>query len=259
MKNLIRHFTILAFLGLTLKLPSASAHDLVLIPAGPQRLTLEFGHPAEYQAPDPERLIRLDAWVAGGDRPASIMHGVVKSPGDHSTLDLQPFSSGNAIQIVCGEYDNGYWVTLTGGRHFNTSKLHMPKAIDSGAFFKFGKALFPAASTAGAFHRRLGEQLEIVPAADPFLVHPGQTLPVIVLYEGKPVAGIGVEIGDGKTQIKEENIPRYKTDRQGVARLPIGHAGLQVIAVDYRRPPLVPRLSDHDDYDASLVFVLPDN
>ena len=80
-----------------------------------------------------------------------------------------------------------------------------------------------------------------------------------MLYEGKPIVGIGVEIGDGKTQMNEEDIPRYKTDSQGVAHLPISHGGLQLIAVDYRTPPLVPQLSDHDDYGASLVFLLPEH
>lgn len=258
MKNLIRHVTILAILVLGFKWPTADAHDLVLIPTGPQSLTLEFGHPAEYRAPDPERLIRLNAWMAGDNQPTSIISGLVKSPADHSTLDLEPFSAGHAVEIIWGQYDNGYWVTLPGDKHLNTSKVHMPNATDSGAFFKFGKVLFPVASADATFGRRLGEQLEIVPVADPFQVHPGQKLPVTVLYEGRPVAGIGVEIGDGKTQIKEEDIPRYKTDSQGIARLPIDHGGLQVIAVDYRTPPLVPRLSDHDDYGACLVYFLPE-
>ena len=163
MKTLISRFTILAIIILAVNSPSTYAHDLVLIPAGPQSLTLKFGHPAEYQAPDPERLIRLNAWIAGSEHPALIIDGLVKSPSDHSALNLRPFSAGHAVEIVWGEYDNGYWVTLPGGKHLNTSKVHMPNAADSGAFFKFGKALLPAAGPDGTFGRKLGEQLEIIP------------------------------------------------------------------------------------------------
>jgi uncharacterized GH25 family protein len=53
----------------------------------------------------------------------------------------------------------------------------------------------------------LGQQPEIIPQTDPFKLKPGEKLPVKILFEGKPIDAIGVEIGDGKTKMKEENIP----------------------------------------------------
>ncbi|MGP8201091.1 MAG: hypothetical protein ACLQU4_16495 [Limisphaerales bacterium] len=53
-------------------------------------------------------------------------------------------------------------------------------------------------------------------------------MPVQALYEGKPLAGVGLEIGDGKTKMKEEDIPRYQTNEQGIAQVPITHGGLEV-------------------------------
>jgi nickel transport protein len=217
-------------------------------------LILELGHPAEYSFPEPDRLIQLNVWMTGNEKPVSLLSGVTKSSTDHTVLDLRAFIAGRSVAIVSGQYDNGYWITLPGDQHFNTSKLHIPGAIDSGAFFKFGKALFPSVSVNDGYDRKLGELLEIIPLEDPFKVHPNQKLPVEVLYMNKPLPGVGVEIGDGRTKMKEEDIPRFKTDARGIALVPISKPGLQIMAVDYRTPPRSPQLSDHDDYSACLVF-----
>ena len=39
----------------TLESFTAYAHDLILIPTGTQVLTMKFGHPGEYEAPDRDR------------------------------------------------------------------------------------------------------------------------------------------------------------------------------------------------------------
>ncbi|MGH7837946.1 MAG: hypothetical protein ACREQC_08995, partial [Candidatus Binataceae bacterium] len=64
-----------------------AAHDLVLIPAGPNTLTLKFGHPQEYEAPNREKLIKLDLYLAGDEPPVSILSGVTKSTADYPTID----------------------------------------------------------------------------------------------------------------------------------------------------------------------------
>ncbi|HZP44393.1 MAG TPA: DUF4198 domain-containing protein [Candidatus Binataceae bacterium] len=241
---------------LTLGAGAARAHDLVLLPEGRERVTVKFGHPQEYAAPDAEKLIELMGYFAGGGAPVSLLSAVGGATADHVTVDTGRYGKGHELLLVWGEYDNGYFASDAAGRYFNTSKLHLPAARDSGAFFKFAKAIFPAAEAGGEFSRVLGEELEIIPQSDPFKTAPGAELPVKVLYRGKPLAGVGVEIGDGQIRIAEAAIPRYQTNPAGIARVPIGKAGLKIIAVDYRTPPRFPQLSDHDDYGATLSFVL---
>ena len=48
-----------------------------------------------------------------------------------------------------------------------------------------------------------------------------------------------------------------QTDVSGIAKLPIQHGGVQIIAIDYKAPPTHPDLADHGDYSASLTFELP--
>ncbi|HEY0789965.1 MAG TPA: DUF4198 domain-containing protein [Chthoniobacterales bacterium] len=52
------------------------------------------------------------------------------------------------------------------------------------------------------------QQLEIIPQSNPFKVKPGDKLAVNVVFGGAPLAGAGVEIGDGKTKMTEADIPR---------------------------------------------------
>jgi nickel transport protein len=132
----------------------------------------------------------------------------------------------------------------------------LPEAKDAGHYLKFGKGLFQAVGE--NFNRVVGQELEIIPQNNPFKLKPGEKLAVKVVFGDKPLAGVGVEIGDGKTKMKEEDIPRYQTDRDGIAELPIDHRGLQLIAIDYKTPPTHPDLADHDDFSASLVFVIPE-
>jgi len=246
---------ILAFVAATMSAVSASAHDLVLIPDGPKTLTMKFGHPPDYEAPDPEKIFLLDAYATNDNTSISLLSAVTKGNGEHSTLNMAGLTGERSIAIVAGEYDNGYFASVTKNKYFNTSKLNLPKATDSGYFLKFAKSLYPLAAK-GGFDRVLGQQLELIPQSDPFAVRPGQKLPVRVLFRSQPLAGVGLECGDGVTKIKEVDIPRYKTNTEGIALIPIEKVGLQIIALDYQTPPRFPALSDHDDYGASLTFIV---
>ena len=82
-------------------------------------------------------------------------------------------------------------------------------------------------------------------------------LPVAVRFNGKPLVGAGVEVGDSVTGIPEDKIARYRTDAKGVARVPIGKTGWTVVGVDHEEKSPLPRLADQEKYTATLVFQLP--
>ena len=234
---------------------AARAHDLVLLPQGDGAVVIRFGHPGEYEPADLPRLVRLDAYPEGQARAVSLLEAKPMRTGvDWLEENLSQCTGGHAVGMVTGEYDNGYWISVAPGKYFNTSRVVLPAGKDAGHYLKFGKGLFPAVGE--DFNRVVGQQLEIIPQRDPFKVKPGEKLPVKVIFEGKPLAGAGVEIGDGKTRMKEEDIPRYQTDRDGVVELPISHGGLQLIAIDHQTAPLHPDLCNHDDYSASLAFLI---
>ena len=103
----------------------------------------------------------------------------------------------------------------------------------------------------------MGYPLEIVLLADPAAKKPGDSLPVRVLFQGEPLSNIGVERTDGIMPIKEEDIPRFTTDKDGVALVQIPSAGPQLLAVDYKvSPSKTPELAKADLYNATFSFVV---
>jgi nickel transport protein len=230
------------------------AHELVLLPQGKDDVLIRFGHRGEYEPADLHKIFRLDAYVEGQPEAVSLLD-LKPEKADVDWLDrhLTESTGGKAVTMVTGSYDNGYWTSVTKGTNFNTSKILLPNGHESWHTMKIGKGLFPAIGK--NFNLVTGQPIEIIPQSDPFKVKPGETLPVKVLFQGKPLEGIDLEIDDGKTKMKEE-IPRYKTDADGIAQLPITHGGLQLITTEYEARPLHPDLCDRDAYNASLAFTI---
>ena len=78
-----------------------------------------------------------------------------------------------------------------------------------------------------------------------------------VLFRGQPLAGAEVERGDGLTPVKEDELPRFKTDADGVATIPLPKAGPVLLAIDHRvAPSETPDLAAVDLYNATLWFAL---
>ena len=158
--------------------------------------------------------------------------------------------------LLTAQYDNGYWVKTESG-YRNTGKREFPEADESLYSTKFAKALVSLEQLAPtAYARVLGHRLELVPQDDPFRVPVGGTLHVLVLFEGKPLEGVGVELGDGVTPQKEADIPRYRTNGEGIAEVPIRKPGLQVIVVDHTAPSRHPDLAAKEQMAATLSFVV---
>jgi len=248
-------------LGLWIVLASAGtslalAHDIVLFPemkGTNLRVIAKFGHPGDFSPARLGSLVDLDAYSPDGKRIDCLKD--MKEDGGYPSWDgrnsLQP-----GTWLFATRYDNGFFVKMPDGRTVNTVKLEAPDAVTAIRAFHFGKALFAISPAGPGFDRIVGHRLEIVPQENPFLVKVGGELLVKVLWEGKPLAGVGVEIGDGVTPMAEDAIPRYPTDSAGLVRVPIKGSGLRVVAVDYRVPSVAPTMATQDSYSATLVFTL---
>jgi hypothetical protein len=101
----------------------------------------------------------------------------------------------------------------------------------------------------------LGHELEIVPLTDPAAARVGESLRVRVLFRGQPLAGAEVERGDGVTPMKEADIPRFKSDGDGIATIPIVKWGPTVLAVDHRVTPSgTPDIAAADLFNCTFAF-----
>lgn len=123
-----------------------------------------------------------------------------------------------------------------------------------------------------AFDKIAGHLLELVPQVDPATLHAGGTLPVLLLYRGKPVAGAHlhagvarVAVGDAPVRAAESapaapvaaNEPRdisLETDANGIARVPVNEAGIWNVRTLHGAPAPGSSGGTWEVYFATLVF-----
>ena len=156
--------------------------------------------------------------------------------------------------LVAVNYENGFWAKTPSGGYRNATRRSMPDAVNSIWSVKFAKAVTGPGAPWGTV---TGAQLEIVPLADPTALMPGQSLRARVLFRGSPLSNAAVERSDGITPVKEEDLPRFMTDEDGAATIPIAGTGPHVLAVDYRvAPSKTPDLAEADLYAATFSFTI---
>ncbi len=252
---------VLSFVSVLVAVSSVSAHDVWITveqdPTGTLRAMVHHGHPGDRKTPDQDKLFEFNLLAEGHSR-RSLLPGITSaSQGGIPVLITEPLAIESGFVLLTARYDNGYWIkTPTGFR--NTSKRQMPSAEDSLLSIKFAKSLFQTSEAEShEYGKIIGHRLELVPLGNPFLAKPGEDLQVKVYFDGKPLVDIEVEIGDGITPMEEKKIPRFKTDNQGIAVIPISKWGPQLLVVDHLLPSTHPDLAERELYNATLSFVLP--
>jgi len=235
----------------------AVAHDAWLTFAGDaptRRVVVHYGHPDDRPPALGDKVLDLAVFRPAGS--VSLVAGLaVERDGEAVVAVSKPFADdGHGLAVA--RYDNGYWVKTKDGLYHNATRRMVPDAAEVFWSGKFAKAL----SGPGApWQKEFGHDLEIVPLADPAAVRRGGELVLRVLFKGKPLAGAEVERGDGVTPVPEKDIPRFKTDAEGVARVPVVASGAHLIVVDHKASPsLEPAQADSDLFNATLWFRVAD-
>ncbi len=98
--------------------------------------------------------------------------------------------------------------------------------------------------------------MELVTLTNPFSLKVNDIFKVRVYFDGKPLSAAEVEHGDGLTPMAEQDIPRFITDEQGIASIPMVKSGPQLLVVDYRIPSIHPDLATTELYNTTLSFVM---
>lgn len=114
------------------------------------------------------------------------------------------------------------------------------------------KALIAVGGGAGeGYDRPAGLPLELIPERNPFLLTPGDELPVRLLYQGKPLAGAWVQARNPRRDVETVS---GRTDREGRLRLRLASGGTWLVKAVHMIP--APRESgaDWESFWASLTF-----
>jgi uncharacterized GH25 family protein len=198
-----------------------------------------YGHGAEDDAYKPQKVSR--AWAF--DLRAKMIPVTVEPLTDHARLEpIHPPA------VVAVAFDNGMWSQTADKKWVNQGRSKVPGAMSSTHTFKYSLAFYHEGAKVPALDTL---KLVIVPQTDPLLVGPGNPLPVKVLLNGKPAAGLKL-IGDYRSA---PDVVSAETDSQGLARIIVRNEGLNVIATQAT----VPVANDADVTEeglfTSLTFV----
>lgn len=149
------------------------------------------------------------------------LHATVSAFPEQAVISSAP----NTIAVVTVTQDEGFR-SMTAAGEKPLSRKQAPDALETRYYLHYGKTLL---AWNKAFTRPLGKDLEIVPLKNPLVMKPGDKLPIVVYYQGKPRAGIWV---DDRTN---DGI-REKTDRRGRLMVTVGKRGLQIITAYQDEP-----------------------
>jgi nickel transport protein len=211
---------------------SAFAHDAWIEPRDGAYVVL-YGHGDKHEGYAPAKVKAVAAADgAGATLPLSLASGKEDA---RFTVQGQP-------ALVTLHFDNGIWTKTTEGSK-NLPKNEVPGALSSSHSIKFGKTILAWTSAAT---KPQGQQLEILPlsATAPAA---GGTLPVQILWEGKPLAGAKLV---RSAYSKEKPI---EADADGKAAVPVT-AGRQMVSVSQKQDLVGNPQADTLSVAANLVF-----
>lgn len=197
----------------------ASAHGLWL---EERRGNIEavYGHGAEDKAFKAEKI--SGAWAY--DRNGKMIPVTVARLPDHARL--QPLKPAAVVGVAL---DNGAWSLTPDKQWINAGRSQVPNSTQSLHTFKYSLAIYQQGAKLPALDQL---KMLILPEVDPLTVGPGKPLPVRVLVDGKPVAGVALT-GDYR------GAPHHvsaTTDANGRAQVMVRNQGLNIISASIDLP-----------------------
>jgi uncharacterized GH25 family protein len=138
-------------------------------------------------------------------------------------------------------------------------RLHRTDADGSENYGRCAKSLVqvgpPDASLQKQITKTLGLNLEIIPQRNPYAEPRSATLPVLILYEGRPVAGALVKL----TNLEHDEVPFevHTTDAKGQASFEMPAAGSWLLNVIWTKAQPPTSDTDFKTTFSSLSFGFP--
>ncbi len=120
-------------------------------------------------------------------------------------------------------------------------------------YSKFFKAIILSGKPDDGYRQIAGHTIEIVPGADPNRLRAGADLPVQVLFQAKPTAGLQVEVAWAGPGGQETKIIG-RTDKDGRVTVPLPKPGKYRLHTLLMEPCAEPALADWESSWASLTF-----
>jgi uncharacterized GH25 family protein len=256
----------------------AAAHDFWVQPerfwaatGATMPLTLQVGH-GPYRQRSPIPLARITRFTAiGPDGAVTEMRGRLHPGGARQDGDLRFASAG--VHVLVLQTDDRAESHLPALRYNDylrvegltpalalRARTHRTDMDGSENYSRQAKALVqvgPAGGPQAQVLKPVGLPLEIVPERSPYAEPRPTTLPVRVVFEGRPLAGALVKLTDlGHDEAPSET---HLTDGAGRATFAMPARGQWLLNVIWTKPQPTTRETDFETVFSSLSFGFPAN
>jgi hypothetical protein len=258
------------FLALACLATPAWAHDFWVQPrrfwippqsAAPASIQIGHGQDRSTWAIRAERLLRLQSLGPDGsvvDHRARVRNGAdvfvlpLRGPGVH----VVSLETNHAESNLIGPRFNAY-LEEEGLTPAQRLREQTGRTGDPGReiYSRRSKALIqvgPGVQPQPHVTRPVGLTLEIVPQRDPYTLKSGESLPVQVLYEGRPLAGALVKLTDLSADVKP--VETHRTDEAGRTSFQGRTGGEWLLTVVWTKPIEGNPRADFDTTFSSLTF-----
>ncbi len=192
---------------------SAQAHQIIAQSVGANKFEAKFWAHGSFEKYKPQQLLGAKAYDKDLQE---IKTGLLYNYGSDKTPEIL---TDKAPAVIVANFDAGYWVETNKGYIVGDKLSAKGIVFDAIKSVKIGKSYF---SWNEKMLKPLGLKLEVIALANPFKLKVGDKLPVLVLKDGKPLAGAGFE--DAKDDLSEV------TNEFGIALIPVKAKGLNIIA-----------------------------
>jgi len=135
---------------------------------------------------------------------------------------------------ICAHLLPEIWVSTPAG--LRQRMEHSADAANSFVLEEFAKALVNLDPNDTSYAVPIRQRLELVPLTNPALVHPGQSMEVLVLHRGEPIAAHVQATYDGFSDKPDTYFEAMDSGANGTATIKITAPGLWFIHVEYSVP-----------------------
>ncbi len=217
----------------------ASAHDYWIMPEDFQpeessliNATFGCGHTyfVSEELPDITKFIIMMNLPDGREFPLALSRVDSKA----ATIPVPILDKGTYV-ISASSIMPSYWTSTRKG-WVPLPKNKVKNVIKGGKYFKSIKTFLTAGSPSDSFKKHFGYRIELVPQKNPTALKPGEELPLVAFYKGKPLAGATLfGLFEGFNSKEHETFPiDEKTDEQGKATVKLNKAGTWLIGIKYQ-------------------------
>lgn len=169
-----------------------------------------------------------------------------------NTYALTPLASG--VHVISAQLAPGFVTRTPQGMKMQTKK-GVPDANFCFRFDMAGKTLVNVGDQKQGFDRSAQSTLEIMPLLNPNTLKVGETLPVKVTFQGKPLAGTEIKFThDGWSDPDKPFATLGKTDAQGEIQVKLDKPGRWLLIASHKTPYDKPDECDENFFSASLTW-----